>query len=96
MDYSPLMLAHCITGHPVEGSVSDTRKSAKVVDVPSVIDGGVSRSVETPDGGASIETWDPNSRSWVKGGATFGELMAAPPASDERMDALGIPESERG
>ena len=74
--------------------MSDTRKSVKIA--PSMVDGGVSRAVKTPDGGAVVETWDPNSRSWAKGGATFGELMFAPPAPAERMDALGIPEDDRG
>jgi hypothetical protein len=77
----------------VEGSLSDTLKSVKVA--PSVVDGGISRIVGN---GSEVwaETWDPNARSWVEGGAMIGEVIPAPPASAERMDALGLPKSERG
>ena len=73
--------------------MSDTRKSVEIV--PSMVDGGVSRVVGD---GSKVwaETWDPNSRSWVEGGALIGEVMPAPPASAERMDAFGIPEDDRG
>ena len=76
--------------------MSDTRKSPKVVEGPVVIDGGVSRAVETPDGGARLETWNPEARSWFRGGANWGEMMFSSPAPADRMDALGIPESDRG
>lgn len=72
--------------------MSDTRKSVKIG--PSVVDGGISRVVGD-DSVVWAETWAPKSRSWVEGGAMIGEVIPAPPASAERMDALGIPEEDR-
>ncbi len=36
----------------------------------------IARLVEYPDGSGQIETWDPQTKSWRRGGTTHAELLA--------------------
>ena len=59
--------------------------------------GGVlARIAETPDGGARIEVWVGD--KWEPpppGAVSFGEIMAARPASDEFLARKGVPLGEK-
>ena len=56
----------------------------------------LARIAETPDGGARIEVWVGD--KWEPpppGAVSFGEIMAARPASDEFLARKGVPLGEK-
>lgn len=59
---------------------------------PVRVNGVVARLVAMPDGSARVETW--GAEGWTPSEMPFGYLMDKPPASPERMAALGIPDEE--
>lgn len=73
--------------------LSAMEPTSKVLVGPARTNGSVSRIVETSDGKAFTETWDGS--AWVRGGATIGEVLRAPPASTETMNSASIPAGER-
>jgi hypothetical protein len=58
------------------------------------IDGGAYRHVELRDGSHRIEEW--RGGKWVPGGATFWEMIDAPPIWRAFAAKLGIPLSDLG
>ena len=62
---------------------------------PRNLGGVLARIAETPDGGAIIEAWTGD--NWEPpppGAVSFGEIMAARPASDEFLARNGVPSEE--
>ena len=63
---------------------------------PRNLGGVLARIAETPDGGARIEVWVGD--KWEPpppGAVSFGEIMAARPASDEFLARKGVPLGEK-
>ena len=67
----------------------------RVVAGPSIIDGGIARVVEMPDGSGKTESWS-SGVGWIEGGASLDEFVMAQPVSAKLAARLGIPPSELG
>ena len=78
------------------GRVPEMLVASFVVAPPSWVDGAICRVVGS-DKGWWAETWAPGEDgaegAWEKGGCEVGEVFKAPPASEARLAAAGVPPS---